>query len=649
MRIVNKKGILILLLVVFMFCTGFSMPKTSDDFEKILSEMSIEEKVGQIIMPAFRKWNGENLTVLPEEVVEVIEKYQFGGVTVFSENCQGTEQLSRLTSHLQSISNIPMLIAIDQEGGYITRLNTGTTTVGNMALGAAEQKSYTRASGEIIGSELNALGVNVNFGPVMDVNSNPSNPIIGVRSFSDDLETVGRLGGAYIEGLHKQNVMSALKHFPGHGDTDVDSHTGLPSIDKSLEEIEQFELVPFKKGIKAGADIVMTAHIEYPQIEKETYTSKKDGEEITLPATLSKTIITDVLRNKLGFEGVVTTDAMEMSAIAEHFDLFDASRLAIEAGVDILLMPVSVKNEEDLIRLTEYMDKLIQMVKDGEIANERIDESVLRILKLKQKYDLFEEDNRSEDERVENALKIVGSKKNHDIEWEIAKNAVTLVKNEDILPYKLKDNNRVTVFCSYDNEVNCIKYAFEKLKEEKKIPESVKLAVIVYTGETALKENHKISVNKSDLVLASVETYRTANITGGFQASFLDDLIEYTHNVNKKIVISSIQLPYDLARYQKADALLSVYCAEGMDELPKEYNGEQLTYGLNLSAAVYDIFGGNEFNGKLPVDILKLDDELNYTDEILYPRGFSLAGDSPLAWFKRNVVNPLRLSGLKGK
>ena len=248
--------------------------------EKI-SKMTIEQKIGQMIQPDFRQWKTsedttvQDLTVLNDEVKAVIDKYDLGGVILFANNVKETAQTATLVHDLQEVvkndesNNIPLLITVDQEGGIVTRLGTGTNLPGNMALGATRSSKYAYNAGSIIGSELNSLGINVNFAPVLDVNNNPANPVINVRSISSDPNLVGTLGSALIKGIQDQGVVATAKHFPGHGDTATDSHYGLPIVDKSLEELNKTELVPFKTAIEEGVDMIMTAHIGMPQIEDE--------------------------------------------------------------------------------------------------------------------------------------------------------------------------------------------------------------------------------------------------------------------------------------------------------------------------------------------------------------------------------------------
>ena len=190
-----------------------------------------------------------------------------------------------------------------------------------MALAATGNPEYARTMASIYGRELGLVGVNTDFAPVMDINNNPNNPVIGVRSFGDSPETVAEYGIPFMEGLHDQGTIVTLKHFPGHGNTDTDSHTGFPCIESTYEELKDFELVPFQAAFEAGADMIMTAHIQYPKIETDTYTSISTGEEVYLPATMSHTILTDILRGDMGFDGLVVTDALDMAAICACFGM----------------------------------------------------------------------------------------------------------------------------------------------------------------------------------------------------------------------------------------------------------------------------------------------------------------------------------------
>lgn len=604
--------------------------------EAMVQRMTLEEKLGQMLMPAFRTWSGKPVTELNDAIRDAIQTYGFGGIILFSENTGGgTESTTRLICEMQqaalsSSAGLPLLMGVDQEGGSVVRLGTGTSLCGNMALTATGKPSLAKTAAAILGRELAAEGFQLDFAPDMDVNSNPENPVIGLRSFSDDPEEAALYGSAFLAGLHSANVAGALKHFPGHGDTVTDSHSGLPRIDKTLKELFASDLIPFQTGIQKGADVIMTAHIQYPQIETETYLSKADNTPITLPATLSKTIVSGLLRGMLGFQGVVCTDAMNMEAIAQHFDRMDAARYAINAGVDILLMPVDLTGPEGLADLKSYLEGLVGMVEDGSIQERTIDAAVTRILTLKQKQGLLDNFSVSEEAQVEKALSTVGSKENHDAEWEVTTKAVTLVKNDgQTLPYRLSDGDTALLFCPFDDETASMNYGLYQLRAKGILSFGVDCQTVSYNKQTSAAP-YQSALTGADAIVAVVET---AGQTGmnpaaekGWQAAFLDDLIDRAHALGKKVCIVSARLPYDLARYQDADALLAVYGYKGMSTAPTTYDGETPTYGPNLPAAVYSVFGGCSPTGTLPVNIPALDGQYRYTDTILYPNGYGYAG-----------------------
>ncbi|MBO6132770.1 MAG: DUF3089 domain-containing protein [Lachnospiraceae bacterium] len=604
------------------------------DVDSLLSQMSLKRKVEQMLMPNFRYVTGEDgkeaMSALTSEAKEVLSEHNFGGVILYSENAKTAKGTAEFVNDLQEangqalVDQIPLFISIDQEGGRVTRLGTGTSLPGNMALGATVSKGDAVSAGEIIGEELSSLGINMDFAPVMDVNDNPANPIIGVRSFSSDPEKVAEIGPGLIEGLQSKNVMTALKHFPGHGNTDTDSHTGLPLIDRTLAELEECELIPFKAGIDAGTDMIMTAHIEYPEIETEKATSIKTGEEITLPATLSKTIITDILREKMGFEGVVVTDALEMDAIREHFTSENAAKKAINADCDILLVPFDTSSKEALAEADKYIDMICDLVKSGEIAEEEIDDSVKRILELKKKYGILDE---VETVDPEEAVKVVGSKENHDKEWEIASRAMTLVKNDSAaLPLSVSKDS-VMIFVSQEGEAAGVKYAIDRLKSEGKIPENAEIPIEVYSNKSIEDFSERlVSVNSVLAIsnMTNVKWLNPADPTNGAQALFLDNLIAAMHEKKGKISIISSQLPYDAARLVSADSVLLAYCNKQMTEAPDWEREENPTYGVNVPVAVYTAFGGVNPSGKLPVDIPKISSGYGFEDEVLYEIGTGL-------------------------
>lgn len=623
------------LLAFFTALYSFLMPRFDNRAQRYVDDMTLEQKIGQMIMPAFRTWtqNGasRDVTELFPGIEKAIKTYGFGGVILFSENCQGTEQTARLvydmqTASVEGLAGIPMLVGIDQEGGYIVRLQTGTGTMGNMALGAINNKDETHSAAGRIASELAALGINTDFAPDLDVNCNPSNPVIGIRSFSSDPKIAAAMGEAYILGMHEENVATAAKHFPGHGDTATDSHTGLPLINKTYEQLKKTELIPFAAGIDAGTDMIMTAHIVFPQIEKGTYTSKSTGKQINLPATLSKTIVTDILRGDMGYDGVVTTDAMNMGAIADHFSSEDAAVLAINAGVDMLLMPVYVTKEADISAFGDYIAMIAKAVKNGKIREERIDEAARRIIALKLKRHIFTPDELTADERVLLAKKNVGSLAHHEAELAAAEKAITVLKNDGALPLKASGGKTPLFLYPYTGEEASIQYAVDHLKKLSLVPSGVNPKISCYRYTSASDFTAAISAASSVVVFSESysASYFNPNSSSGWQAVFIDAMIAKAHSLGKKVTVVSLHLPYDAAKYTAADALVLAYGAKDMKTVPEKFDGETKTFGINIPAAVCVMFGETKPQGKCPVDIPKLNASYGYSSTTLYPVGYGL-------------------------
>ena len=629
---------------------------TEDACAQILASMSTEEKISQMIMPAFRYWTGEdgsltNLTEMRPEVAQILQKRGFSGVILFAQNAGNTEKAMRLVDEMQKANasaegRTQLLIAIDQEGGIVTRLGQGTQTPGNMALGAVGDTKNTEEVGKIIGSELKAMGINYDAAPVVDVNNNPSNPVIGVRSFSDDPKTVAEHGVSFMKGLQSEGIISTLKHFPGHGDTGTDSHTGLPSVNKSYEQLKQTELVPFQACIDEGAEAIMTAHIQYPQIETDTYKSKKTGEDIALPATLSDTIITDILRGDMGFDGVVITDAMEMAAINDHFGRLDAARLAINAGVDIILMPTETKDAASIQSLDQYVTDVARMADSGQISMEKVDAAVLRILKLKEKKGLLEDYDGSQIEsRIAAAKEIVGSKAHHDAEWEIAKKAITLVKNKgDVLPLT-KDNQKIQVLIPTAGMKTGLEYGASLAQSEGRVAKGVTVSVAVPDGNTGMEiaQNAKALSKDADHIVIVSNAGSAAAIDPAKTAwsAAVDQVIAYAHSNGKKVTLMSVRLPYDAARYQAADAILMAWSYKPMNEDPRQPQSTGAEYGPNMPAAMYMMLTGEAPRGKLPVNVPAVDGTYQYTSQTLYVRGYGLTWTDPEEVCPRNSLCPI--------
>ncbi|MBT9251938.1 glycoside hydrolase family 3 protein [Bacillus halotolerans] len=628
---------LILSTVLFLSCflgvsqTAEAKPRSSDDAKQIVDRMTLDEKLGQMLMPDFRNWKKEGesspqaFTKMNEEVAGLIKKYQFGGVILFAENVKTTEQTVRLTDAYQKASpKIPLLLSIDQEGGIVTRLGEGTNFPGNMALGATRSRINAYQTGSMIGKELSVLGINTDFSPVLDINNNPDNPVIGVRSFSSDRELTARLGLYSMKGLQRQNIASALKHFPGHGDTDVDSHYGLPLVSHNQERLREVELYPFQKAIDAGADMVMTAHVQFPAFDDTTYKSKLDGSDIMVPATLSKKVMTGLLREEMGFGGVIVTDALNMKAIADHFGQEEAVVMAIKAGVDIALMPASVTSLKDEQKLASVIDSLKEAVKNGDIPLQQINKSVERIISLKIKRGIYPAQHDSSiDKKVKKALKTVGSKHHTKTEQKIAEKAVTVLKNDQhTLPFKPKKGSRILIAAPYEEQTASIEKTIHDLMQRKKI-KSVSLNKMNF-AEKVFNAEHEKQVKEADYIITGSYVVKndpvvndgviddTVTDSSKWATAFPRAVMNAALQHKKQFVLMSLRNPYDAANFEEARALIAIYGFKGYA------NGRYLQ--PNIPAGVKVIFGQSKPKGTLPVDI----PSVTKPGDILYPFGYGV-------------------------
>lgn len=612
----------------------------SPQVEKLLEDMPLKQKVTQMIMPDFRKWqeagqeSPQDLTKVNAEVAEAIDKYDFGGVILFAENVKETKQTLALTQDMQkaAIENkanngkIPLLLAIDQEGGIVYRLGSGTALPGNMAIGATNDPKLAKEAGQIIGRELSALGLNVDFAPVLDTNNNPQNPVIGLRSFSSDPNRVAYLGIPMMKGIQDYNVAVAAKHFPGHGDTAVDSHTGLPLVDKSLTELEKLELLPFKKAMDEGVDLLMTAHIQYPQIEKDQVVSKETGEKIYVPATLSDDILTGLVRKKYGYKGVIVSDAMGMDAIAKNFGEVEAVKMAIKAGVDLVLMPTTLRSKADLTKIDTIVDAVVNAVQTGDISEDRLNESVRRILTLKEKRGVLNFDPSAR--TAEKAEEAVGSSLNRDLERKIAAAAVTVVKNEDnTLPFKVQTGDHVLLLGAFENEVPGLDLGMRRLIADGVLPKDTSFVAKNFTKESTLDSLKEDLEKATHIVVISEIGYEGQLDKDFWRTKIPTEIVNYANTNHKKAAVLSISKPYDVANYPAAKAILAVYGNKGMD--PTESLKPDNAFGPNIPAGVEVIFNGKEHIGTLPVDIPKIVDGKMSETEYAYRIGHGLFYPAP--------------------
>lgn len=377
----NIKFLMIYALIMLFFtgCSGSSVQEEDnnisennneiEEVDKIkdkVESMSLEEKIGQLFIVGFE---GEEIN---DEIVDLVKNQKVGGLIYFSRNIVHSNQIINLNNEIKAIEkDIPLFISVDEEGGVVSRVPEEFVKLPSSGyIGQFNDENLSYNVGKIIAKELNSLGFNMDFAPVLDIDSNPNNTVIGERAFGNNSEIVSRLGIKTMEGIKDGKIIPVVKHFPGHGDTDVDSHYGLPIVKKTLEELENLEFIPFKNAIDNGADVVMISSIILESIDNE------------YPATMSKKVTTDILRDSLGFDGVIATDDMTMGAIVDNYNLADAVIMSINAGSDLVLV---CHGYDDIINsIVAVKDAVNSKI----ISEEKIDESVYRILKLKDKYNV---------------------------------------------------------------------------------------------------------------------------------------------------------------------------------------------------------------------------------------------------------------------
>jgi len=417
-----------ILISIIFFC---GCKKTYDsEIISIMKKMDIDAKIGQLMMFAVP---GSRMN---PETASLIEKYRPGGVLLFGYNVADSKTLKKYISDMQNDAikscGVPLFVSIDQEGGRVIRITEGVTQFpGSMAAGSAADRKLAYKWGRILGIQLRLIGVNINLAPVLDVNNNPENPVINTRSIGSDPGIVSEIGSGYIRGLQESLCIAVGKHFPGHGDTNKDSHKTLPVIEYGMGRLERVELFPFKKAIDEDVGGIMTAHISYPVI-------LKSGE----PATMSDFFINGVLRGNMKFNGIVMTDAMEMDAISKRYDLGEASLSVLKAGGDIILLS-SYGHYVPLI-----VNRLKKAVRNGELPESRIDESVKRILDLKLRYGIIEMKNGSailagyQPGKIGDRILSESEKVNR----ELSRKSISFIGDENLI----RPSGRIRIFVSGD-------------------------------------------------------------------------------------------------------------------------------------------------------------------------------------------------------
>ncbi len=548
-----------------------------------LKKMSVEEKVGQMLVSSFQTNFMSSDSEAFDELVRTVHEYKVGGFHVFG----GSERVppvllnptygavtlgqpleaASIINRLQAISPIPLLNTADFEAGVGFRIAGGTSFPRLMAFGAARDERLAHEAGRITGEEARALGVHVNFAPVVDVNNNPRNPVINTRSYGEDPQLVGRLAAAYIRGLQSAGVAATMKHFPGHGDTDVDSHLGLPIIRHPRERLDRTELPPFRAGIAAGADAIMTAHIEMPALDPSPNT----------PTTLSQPIVQGLLRKDLGFSGLVYTDSMGMAGVSAIYPPGEAAVRAVAAGNDIVL-----HSPDDRAAFAALRDA----VKSGRIPGAQVNTSVERILRAKARAGL----HRNKLVNLDAISTVIGTRRSRAVAEEVSQRSITLVRDEKSqVPLKIGRDAQVLYLSVLDFPSNWRIAAPSRTF----IPELRKR----WPNVTSIELSDRTSPSEIDLVRAMAPRYDAIVASVFVRAASASGRMDLSQPLQR--------LLSDLGRAKRPLVIVffgNPYVATFMPDLPSVL----LTYDFYDRAeasAVRAIAGEAAIGGRLPIEL----------------------------------------------
>jgi beta-N-acetylhexosaminidase len=542
-------------------CASVQQQKPADWLDQQIRSMSLEQKIGQMMVfgytPHFFNENDPQF----RHLLYLVKQYNVGGVIIWRSD---PYTVARSIERLQSVTTIPLMVMADMEWGTPMRINEGTTFPPNMAIAATGSEEYAYQMGKITAEEARAAGVHVNFAPVMDVNNNPDNIIINTRSYSENPELVAKLGTAFIHGSQEHGVFATAKHYPGHGDTDVDSHLGLPTITASSEQLNKVELFPFKAAVEAGVKMVMVSHITYsafPQMQGR-------------PASLDPYFIEEVLRQQMGFKGLVVTDAMGMGGIANQYWPGEAAVMAINAGNDLVL---DSPNFESTYRF------VVQAANEGRISQERIDASVRRILQAKQQLGLEKKPILD----WQNFEAVFSRPVFREKAEEISNAAMTLLRDEkNIIPLKADQVDSILVVAVTDREWG---YTYrDQLQREvgHRVP-TVRSALV--DPRTSPEEVRKIISEVDSVQTVIMGLFIT---WGSYKGSVtLPDstvkLLEQFFKIEKPVAVISFGSPYLLRQIPSVPTYLCAYAADP----------------LAVRAATRAVFGEIPLQAKIPVSI----------------------------------------------
>jgi len=569
---------------------------------RLLRHMTVQEKVGQLFVvevygqDANTVSEGNRRLYAVDTPAQVIDKYKPGGIIYFdtgrgADNLRNPRQIATLSNGLQAVATgqskpIPLLISTDQEGGSLVfRLAAPATQMpGNMALGAGRSAADAHRSAEVIGRELAAVGINQNYAPVADVNINPANPVIGIRSIGERSDLVSDFVAAQVDGYHDGGVATVAKHFPGHGNTAVDSHFGLPEVPHTREQLHAIDLPPFRAAIREGVDTIMTAHVVLKSIDPSG-----------APATMSRPILTGLLRDELGYDGLIVTDALDMRGASGTYPPHVAPVEAFKAGADQLVLAP---------QMDVAYNAVLAAVESGEISMRRLDESVYRILRLKMKRGLF--DNPFVD--VDAAETVVGAPGHLADAQAITDRTTTLVRNDAALLPLNRNPRNVLVTGWGVVTTRTIGTAIGARGQ------TVSVLETGLTPTQARIDGAVAAAGGSDLIVVSTNNAANVDINTGqptASAAAQQALVRALLATSRPVIVSAMRNPYDVSRLTDAPTYVATYLA---------------TYGYtahSIESLVRVLFGEINPAGRLPVTIPRADGS-----GTLYPFGHGLAYSS---------------------
>ena len=528
--------------------------------KKTLQTMSLREKVGQLlqIRVTGRFLNRESGDF--QALRQQIRENRVGGAVLFAGNIY---ESAVLLNELQGISKLPLIVSADFERGVSFRIEDTTSFPWTMAIGATGSEEFAYQEGAITAREARALGVHWIYAPVVDVNNNPDNPVINIRSFGEDPQLVARLGAAFIRGARNNGVMTTAKHFPGHGDTATDSHIGLAVIPSDRQRLDEVELVPFRRAIEAGVDSIMTAHIAVPRLTGDP----------GLPATLSPNILTDLLRNTLHFEGLIVTDALEMGGITARYWTGLAAVRALKAGADMLLL----SPDSDVA-----VNEVVRAVRRGEIPERRIDRSVTKILEAKTRLGL----HRNRSVSLARIREVVASPESRRISRQIADRSITLVKDEKrLLPLNPVNPPRV-LSLAVSSDLDTAPAAAFQSEMKRRFPSCRTMSIDPRSSEDLIDAVGNAASEMDVLIVASL--VRVISGKGNF--ALTDNqrwIIERLLTSGKPVIWVALGSPYLLRAFPQADACVCTFSYSDVSQL----------------AAARAISGEIAFSGKMPVSV----------------------------------------------